>query len=72
MKLNAANLRSNIYALIFDILLMLQWPLILKIRNLEIENAFLVEACDRFRRPEFLDAPAWTNYGYFRIIIFED
>ena len=33
------------------------------LENMEIEMSFLVETCGRFRRPGFLDAPAWTNYG---------
>ena len=37
--------------------------------NIVIQIAFVVETCGRFRRPGFLDAPAWTNYGSFRIVI---
>ena len=33
----------------------------INLENLEIRIAFLVETCVRFRRPGFLDAPAWIN-----------
>ena len=43
----------------------------LNIQNVEIEIAFLVETCCRFRRPGFFDAPALTNHEGLVIVIFE-